>query len=126
MLAHQDRGMRVVKDISRKVRHLRNNRLSNVDVSLRGNQNTETRRCKKCSDEPPGHRRSPGLSHDSRVSSDSEKFIKYRPRGVPSIGLRALALEPTAAWGMELRIHIGRVDQYVGVDSNHYRPSMAW
>lgn len=117
--------MRVVKEISRKVRQLRNDLLGNVGVPLRGNENTETRRCKKRGDEPPSRRRGPRLPHDSRMSGDSQELIKYRPGGVPSIGPRALALEPTAAWRVELRIRVGRVDQHVGIDSNHYRPSMA-
>jgi len=41
MLAHQDRRMRIVKEIAGEVRHLLDDLLGNVGMPLRGNQNRE-------------------------------------------------------------------------------------
>ena len=35
-------------------------------------------------------------------------------------------LQPIATAGVELRIRVGGVDQDVGIDQEHYRPSIAW
>ena len=54
---------------------------------------------------------------------DAEKLVKDSPGRVPGIRSRRLALELVAAADMKLRIGISGINQHIGVDHEHYRPS---
>src|ERR1019366_5606467 len=68
----------------------------------------------------------PRPPHHPRMRCDAQKLVKYPPGRVPGIWSRPLALEPVAAGGMKLRVGVGGINQHIGIDYKHYRPSMAW
>src|SRR5206468_6027695 len=56
----------------------------------------------------------------------AQELVQDRPGRVPGVRAPALAFEPVAAGDVERRVGVGGVHQHVGVDDDHYRPSMAW
>src|SRR6516162_5696589 len=58
-------------------------------------------------------------SHDPRVGCHSQKLVDNRPGGVPGVRSPPSALKPLAARGMKLRVGIGNIYQYIGVDDEH-------
>ena len=75
------------------MRQLRNDLAGNVCMPLGRDENAEAGRGKQRCDKLP----------------------------VPGSGPRALAVEPVAAGRVKWRINVGCVDEYVGVDREHYR-----
>ena len=125
MLAHQNSGMRVVQQIAGEVRQLRKNLPGDIGVPLRGDKNSQTRRREERRDELPCHGCSPRPSHDPRVRRYAQKLVEDRPAGVPGIGPCPLAFKPVATGRMKLRVGIRCIHQDIGIDSEHYRPSIA-
>src|SRR5262249_15190088 len=124
--AHKNSGVRVVEQIAGKVRQLQNDLFGDGGVPFGWDKYCKAWRGEQRRNEIPSRRCAPWPSHDARVGCYAQKLIEDRPSGVPCIRSRPLAFEPVAAGGMKLRIHIGGVDQHIGVDGEHYRPSMAW
>lgn len=125
VLAHKYGGVRVMEQIASQVWQLRNDFSGDVDVSVRRDKKTKARRGKKCGDKLPCPRRTPWPSHHARVGCHAQKFVKNRPRGVPGIRSCSLSLKPITAGRMKLRVGVSCVYKDVGVDGEHYRPSMA-
>jgi len=119
MLAHEDRGMRVMEQVACKVRKLHDNLRGDIRVSLRGDKDTKPRRGEQRRNKVPRCPHIPRASHDPRVSGDAQKLIQDRPGGIPSIRMPALALEPAATCVMKWRVLVGSVYQHIGVDYEH-------
>lgn len=126
MLAHKYGGMSVVQQIACEIGKLSDHLLCDHRVSLRGYEDAKAGRSNQRCDEFPRFCNIPRPSHDFRVCGHAKKFVKDRPRRIPGISAAALAFEPFAARRMRRRVTIGRVYQDVGIDDQHYRPSMAW
>lgn len=126
MLAHEDRGVRVMEQVACEVWNLPDNLRGDIRVSLGGDEDAETRRGEQRRNEVPGCRSNPGASHDPRVSGHAQEFIQDRPSGVPSICTASLAFDPVTTGDVIGRVLIRRVDQHIGVDHDHYCSSMAW
>jgi hypothetical protein len=123
---HKDGRVSVVQEIAGQVRNSFDDLPGDLDVSLRRDKHIEAGRGEKGSDELPCFRDVPWLSHYPRMSCNSQKLIKDRPGGVPGIWASALGFKPAPAGGVIRRIPVRRVNQDVGVNDEHYRPSMAW
>ena len=61
----------------------------------------------------------PWAPHNSGMRGYAQKFIEYSPGGVPGVGPRAQAFEPSATEGMKLGVSVGGANQHVGVDGKH-------
>lgn len=125
MLTHKDGGVSVVEQIAREVRNLCNDLFRDPDMSFRGDQNTEARRSEKRRDEVPCCQRFPRLSHHARMGGNPQELIQNGPGRVPCFCVTSLALKPVSTSGMERRISVSRIHQNIGVNNEHYRPSMA-
>jgi hypothetical protein len=126
MFTHEDRRVRVVQQIAREMRKLRDHLLCHHCMSLCRHKDAETWRTYECCDELPSIRRTPGSSHYLRVSGHPKELIKDRPSRIPRVGTSTLALKPFTAGSVERRVAVGGVNQDIRVDDEHYRPSMAW
>src|SRR5580700_1333871 len=101
------------------MRQLCNDRAGNVSVSLRLNENLKSWRVEQLCDEFPCHRYPPWSTQGPWVRGDAKEFVENRPRGEPRIRPSPLPLKPVAARVVELRIFVGRMHQYIRVDSQH-------
>jgi hypothetical protein len=119
MLAHKDRGMRVVEQIACKVRKLHDDLRGDIRMSLRGDKDTKPGGGEQRHDKVPRCPYMPRASHDPRMSGDAQELIQDRPGGIPSICMTSLALEPAATCTMKWRVLIGSIYQHVGVDYEH-------
>jgi len=119
VFAHENSRMRIVEQIAGEVRQLQNDLFGDVGVSLRRGENGEPRRGEKRRYELPRRRRAPRPSHDPRVGCHSQKLVDNRPGGVPGVRSPPSALKPLAARDMKLRVGIGNIYQYIGVDDEH-------
>ena len=126
VLTHENGGMRVVEQIACQMRNLPDNLCGHIRVPLRGYQDTESGRGEQCRDEVPCCQRIPWASHYTWVSRNAQEFVQNGPSRIPGIRTHSLVFEPVSACGMKRGIMVGSVYQYVGVDGEHYRPSMAW
>lgn len=125
MLAHKYGSVRIMDQIAGKMWKLGEDRGGHVGMALCRNKNAKTRRCEQRSDELPRRACVPWPTHDPRVGGDAQELIQDRPSRVPGIGPQPLPFKPESTGPMKLRVNIGRVHQNVGVDDEHYRPSMA-
>lgn len=126
VLAHEDGCVCVVQDVAGKMGKIREDLTRDLGVALCRNQEIKTGRCDQRCDELPCFGYIPWPPHHFWMRGDSKKFIKDRPGGVPGIGAGALTFQPTSAGNMKRRVRIGSVHQHIGIDDEHYRPSMAW
>lgn len=101
MLAHEDRGMRVVEEVACKVRKLHDNLRGDIRVSLRGDKDAKPRRGQQRRDKVPPFPYTPRASHDPRVSGDAQELVQDRPGGIPGICTPSLPLEPAATCTMK-------------------------
>jgi hypothetical protein len=118
--------MRVVEQIACQVRKLLDNLRGDIRVSWRGDEDTQAGRGEHCHHEVPSCRHIPWPSHHSGVGGHAQELVQDRPSGIPGIGTPPLVLKPIAACGMKRRVFVGSVYEHIGVDDQHYRPSMAW
>jgi hypothetical protein len=125
LLAHEDGRVRVVYQVAGEVRQFRNDLSGDIDVSLCRDEKPNAGRREQRRDELPGSRCAPGPPHDARVGRQAQKFVQNRPGRVPGIRSPALALEPVAARRVKRRVSVSSVYEHVGVDGDHYRPSIA-
>jgi len=126
MLTHEDGCVRVVKQIAREVRQLYDDLPSHGRVPLSWDQSTESGRGEESLDEGPRFPCVPRPSHDSRMSCHAQELIQDRPGNIPSVRPPSLTFEPVATGSVERRVAVGGVNQNIGVNDEHYRPSIAW
>lgn len=119
MFTHKNSRVRIVQQIAREMRKLRDHLLCDCCVSLGRDEDAETRRGDKCRDELPGFWPAPRPSHDLRVSRHPKKLIKDCPSRVPGVRPPSLTFEPVAAGSVEPRVAVGGVDQDIGVNDEH-------
>ena len=125
VLTHEDRSMRIVKQVACEVRNFFDDLLSNHRVSLSRDKSTESRRGEKSLDEGPCFPRIPRPSHYSRMGRHTQELIQDRPGSIPGLWPPSLALEPLTAGSVEGRVLVSGVHQDIGVNKKHYRPSIA-
>jgi len=126
VLAHENGGMRVMEQIASQMRKLGENLRGHIRVPLRGYQDAKPGRGEQRRHETPCCRRIPWPSHHAWVSRDAQEFVQNGPSRIPGIRTHSLAFQPVSACGIKGRIMVGSVYQHIGVDNEHYRPSMAW
>lgn len=68
ILAHEDRGVRVVEEITAQMRKLRYELFGDLSMSLRRDEHAEAGRSKKGGDEAPRLWRVPWVAHYPRMS----------------------------------------------------------
>jgi len=126
VLAHENRCVRVVKQIPCQVRKLHDDLPGYFGMSLCGDQDIEPGRGEQRHNELPCSRRAPWAPHHPGVSRHAQKFVQNCPGGIPGIRAPSLMLKPVVAGGVKGRVSVGGIYQNVGIYDEHYRPSMAW
>jgi hypothetical protein len=119
VLAHENRRVRVMQQVTGNMRQLQNNLSGDVGMPVRRHKNSEAWRSEERGHKLPRRWCGPGPSHYPWMRCDAQKLIEYSPRGVSCIRLRALAFKPVAARDMELGINIRGINKHVGVDGKH-------
>ena len=119
VLAHEYRGVGVMKQITGNARKFGYYLCGNLRVLLRMHKHAKSRRCQQCSDKFPGGDCVPGPTHHSRVRRDPQEFIHDRPSRVPGFRFLPLQIEPPTTWAMEWRIGICGIYQHIRIDDEH-------
>ena len=126
MLTHKDGRVRVVQQITRQVRKFRKDLPCDLGVSLRWAEDIDPWRSDKHCNELPCLRYAPRTTHDPRMGSHAQELVKNRPSRIPCIRATTPMFKPTEAGCMIRRVFVSSIHQYIGIDDEHYRPSMAW
>ena len=125
VLPHENRRMGVVKQIAGEMRIFPNDLVGDLRVTLGWPQHPETGGREQRRDEAPSLGRAPGPAHHPRMRRHAQEFRNDRPGRVPRVRAHTLVEKPAPKWLVKRRIGVRDVDQYVGVDGQHYRPSIA-
>jgi hypothetical protein len=119
VFAHENCRVRVVQQVTGKMRQLQNDLFCNIGMPVCRDKNCEARRGQERRHKPPCRSRGPGASHDPWMRGYAQKLVDYSPSGVPGVGPRALAFKPMAARSVELGINVSGINQNICVDSEH-------
>jgi len=92
VLAHENGCVRVVQQIARQVRKLRNHLPGYIGMSLRRAEHTEPGGGEQRGNEVPRCRRTPWPAHYLGMGRHAQKFVQNPPSGIPSIRTHSLAL----------------------------------
>lgn len=122
---HEDGGVGIVENISRQMGRLLDHLGGDFGMALGRDEHAEPGRVQKRGDESPSVANIPRLAHHPWVGRHTQELIDDRPRAVPRVDTCPSPLEPVATFSVKPRVGIRRVDEDVGIDDNHYRPSIA-
>jgi hypothetical protein len=116
---HENTLMRVVQQVTGKMRQLQNNLFGHIGMPVCRDKNSQARRGEERRHKPPRPSRSPGASHDPCMRGYAQKLVDYSPSGVPGVRPRTLAFKPMAARSVELGINVSGINQNICVDGEH-------
>jgi hypothetical protein len=119
VLAHQGNGVSVVHYIAGEFGHFGQELFQYVGLSVSRNEQAETRRGKYGFQEHPSFGGRPRFMQHTGMRGYAQEFVNDRPGRIPRVRLAALCLQPAVACGMEWRIAVRGVNQYIGVYDQH-------
>lgn len=124
MLAHKHRRVRIVEQIAREMRDLRDNLRGNLFVARRWDQDAQAWTNQQRSYEGARLGCIPRPPHDPRVSRYAQELIEDPPGGISGVHSPSLAVEPFVTGGVVGRVSVGSVHEHVRVYDEHYRSSI--
>jgi len=122
---HQDRCVGIMKKVSADERELGQNLRENAAVPLRRDEKADRGGSQESFDEGPSLASRKRSLENPWVGRNPEEFVDDPPGQIPGRGLSSPLLDPRPARRVKRRILIGRIDEDIRIDDEHYRPSMA-
>ena len=125
VLLHEDCRLGVIEEVAAQERRLFHDNGRDLGVPLRRHEKAEGGRSEERLNITPGLRNCPGMTEHAWVGDHTEELVQDPPRRIPGSGLPPPFLDPLSAAQVERRVLISRIDENIGIDNKHYRPSMA-